>query len=63
MIECRDLYIIVPGSKATDIRRNPSEENILRFASSMWHGSLPEYELLKVMRNPRNEYAKVIDGS
>lgn len=53
-----DVYTVVPGVWAVDIRRNPSLENITRLASTIWVGQIPEYEFIKVLRNPRNEYAK-----
>lgn len=58
LVQWGDVYIVVPGSWAVDIRRNPSEENILRRGSTMWHGSIPPAEFLKVLRNPRQEYER-----
>lgn len=58
LIQWGDVYMVVPGVWAVDIRRNPSEENTMRLATTMWHGKIPPGELLKVLRNPKNEYTK-----
>lgn len=58
LIQWGDVYMIVPGVRATDIRRNPSEENTMRCASTIWKGKIPDGEFLKVLRNPKFEYEK-----
>ena len=59
LIQWEECFIVVPASRAAALWADPSYENILRHASSLWHGSLPERELLRVMRNPRKEYDKL----
>jgi len=54
-----DTFIVCPGSRAGDLREDPSEESFLRHASSRWHGALPDREFLRVIRNPRREYDKL----
>lgn len=56
LIQWEECFTIVPGDRAAALWADPSEENILRLASSRWYGSLPEREFLRVMRNPRKEY-------
>lgn len=61
LVQWGDVYAVVPGDRATDLRRNPSLENVLRLASSIWTGKLPPMELMKVLRNPKNEYSKLVE--
>jgi hypothetical protein len=56
LIQVRNLFTIVPGRWAADIRHDPEDENILRRATRIWQDELPAGELLKVMRNPDAEY-------
>lgn len=62
LIQWGDVYMIVPGCWASDIRHNPSEENIMRRATTIWAGKVPEIEFMKVLRNPKFEYEKVIQN-
>ena len=59
LIQWGDVFSIVPGCWASDIRRNPELENILRRATTIWAGALPVMEFMKVLRNPKFEYEKV----
>jgi hypothetical protein len=56
LIKIDDLFLIVPGAWAGDIRHDPSDENILRRATRIWHRERIKDELFKVMRNPDAEY-------
>ena len=58
LIQWKDVFAIVPGAWATDLRRNPSLENILRLASNIWADELPDREFLRVLRKPENEYGR-----
>lgn len=58
LIKWGDLFTVVPGSCAATLRKDPSLENVLRHASRIWQGSMPECEFLKVLRNPRGEYER-----
>jgi hypothetical protein len=53
-----DYFMVIPGDRALALRRDPSEENCLRLASSRWHGWIPDREFLRVLRNPRGEYER-----
>lgn len=58
LIQCRNVFAIVPGARAADIRDEPEEETVLRYASTIWIDRMPPSELFKVMRNPNAEYKK-----
>ena len=58
LIQWGECFIAVPGSRAAALWADPEHENILRLATTIWHGKIPYGELLKVMRNPRKEYEK-----
>ena len=60
LVQWDDVYMIIPGCWAADIRRNPELENMLRRATTIWTGKLPEAEFMKVLRNPKFEYEKVM---
>ena len=59
LVQWQECFLLVPGSRASSLRADPSEENILRCASSRWYQVLPDREFLRVMRNPRKEYEKL----
>lgn len=59
LIKWGDSYMVCPGSAATDLRQNPSEENAMRLASRIWVGQIPEREFLRALRNPEKEYETV----
>jgi len=56
LIKWGETYTVCPGSAATSLRRDPSEENVLREASRIWVGQVPEREFLRVLKNPEKEY-------
>ena len=59
LIEWGNMFLIIPGSAASDLRLNPCLENALRLASSVWHDELPTVGLLRAMRAPKKEYGRI----
>lgn len=58
LVQWGDIFMVVPGRWASDLRHNPSLENCLRLASNIWTDELPVREFLRVLRKPENEYAR-----
>lgn len=56
LIQWSDLFMVIPGSRASHIRQDTSYENVLTNASTVWTDKLPEKEFGRVLRNPRREY-------
>ncbi len=59
LIEWGSMFLIVPGSAASALRSDPSQENVMRFVSSVWRDDLPPTGLLRVMRVPKREYDRI----
>lgn len=59
LVQWGDIFMMVPGSAATSLKRNPSLENCLRNASTMWTGEINQRDFARVLRNPEKEYGKV----
>lgn len=53
-----DTFTIAPGSRASALREDRSYESMLRNSSSVWHGEIPPYAFLEVLRSPQNEYRR-----
>jgi hypothetical protein len=56
LIQWSDVFMIVPGSRALALRRDPTYENIVRLATHVWAGKINNREFLRVLRNPRKVY-------
>lgn len=53
-----NMFLIVPGDRGGDLRRNCCLENALRLSSSVWVDVIPVTEFGMVLKRPSKEYAK-----
>lgn len=56
MFQNADVFIIVAGDRAADLRKDGSEENILRLAYFIGGPEAMKHEFLSILRNPRRVY-------
>ena len=58
LIKWGDVFMVVPGSEAQSIRSNPSRENIMCRASTVWNDKIATEDFFTLLEHPENEYDK-----
>lgn len=53
-----NMFLVIPGDRGGDLRRNCCLENALRLSSSVWADEIPATEFLSVLKRPMKEYGK-----
>lgn len=53
-----NMFLIVPGDRGSDLRRNCCLENALRLASRVWVDEIHHKEFVDVLKRPLREYMK-----
>ena len=59
-ISWNNMFLIVPGDRGGDLRRNPCLENAMRLSSSFWTEEIPMNDFLLRIKRPAKEYKKVM---
>jgi hypothetical protein len=49
-------YYVIPGSCIRELRKDPSEDNVITCSSSMWKDDINAHELIEVLTKPKGEY-------
>lgn len=59
LVQWEDVFHVVPASRASDLRADPSYESVLRHSTVRWQGAIPPEGLLEVLRSPEKEYGDI----
>lgn len=56
LVQWDDVFMIIPASRASALRENPTYETSMRLASTVWPSKPDAETFLQTIINPRKEY-------